>query len=311
MRKSLIYLMSLLAGTLIIIVSCSNKSTQPVVNSGNPSDPPLALAKNDANASVSEFASSAVEGSRWLRFNPGPFNMSFGDSVSYDSTSGWHVLTRSFTGPVRQFAVVDSFRFTALDGIFQFRGDSTTNIFELRLKKSSSVQPNSDLPGVQRSRSLEINTRWVGLADSVTTLNGDFHRHAEGSNQFAMGDSADTSHEGDSPAMHRDEDDAGHFFGDGENFFGEEGHFVQFTRDVQGQFQNVEFHTADLRSGERVRPFAGTLVEQISLDIVTPNNTITFSATVTITFSPGGFHADMSGDNKSLDWDELFENIGM
>jgi hypothetical protein len=321
MRKPLVTSSFVLLGTLLILVSCSDKSTQPNMTTGNANDLAFTMAKNDAVATVSEFSSTAKIGGRWLNWHPGLFNFNVGDSVSYDSTTGWHVFSRSFMNDNRQFAVSDSFRFTALDGMFQFQRDSTTNVFEQKLSKSSSLIPNPDMPGVTRSRLIASDFRWVGLADSVTTLNGTFHRHSEGSNQVPPDTStidsmtttqtASLIQDSGSVNLHHDEDVANNFFGDEHNFFSDEDGMRQFTRDIQGQFNNVQFHTDDLRRGEHPQPYAGTLVEQITLNIVTPNRTINLMATVTIDFSHNGFHGRMEGDNRSWEWDDLFGDIGL
>jgi len=76
--------------------------------------------------------------------------------------------------------VADSFRFTDINGNYQMRRDSTTNELERRLKKRFEKAAPPDTPGTSWTKIRNRNMMWVGLADSITTLNGDVYRYYHG-----------------------------------------------------------------------------------------------------------------------------------
>jgi hypothetical protein len=73
---------------------------------------------------------------------------------------------------------------TDINSQYQFRRDTTTNIFERRLKKSFVQTARPESLGYFGTKTRERNTHWEGLADSVTTLNGNFTRHWAGQNNY-------------------------------------------------------------------------------------------------------------------------------
>jgi hypothetical protein len=168
-------------GILVLFVGCSNKSTNNTSTEGNYSNEDFVYAKADADTTVAEMNVDDQEVRDWMIWNPDPGSI---DSVSYDSTSGWHLRARIFDGEHMQSAVIDSFRFTTLDSLYQFRHDSITNIFERRLKKSFMHTIRPDSMGTHWLRTRERNMHWEGLADTVTTLNGDIQRQWEGQTEF-------------------------------------------------------------------------------------------------------------------------------
>ena len=180
MKKILFTLLLAIAAGLMI-AGCSDKSTNNNISEGSYTDENYLLAKEDADSSMAEMTVDNEEVGDWVDWNPG---LALVDSVSYDSTSGWHVRARTFENDYMTHAVVDSFRMTDLDSQYQFRRDSTTNIFERRLKKSFEKTARPESLGYYWTKTRERNTHWEGLADSVTNLNGDFNRHWAGENAF-------------------------------------------------------------------------------------------------------------------------------
>jgi hypothetical protein len=183
MRKQTTFIFLLLAGTFLIFWSCSNKSTSNNLTEGDNNAQDYQIAKEDVDTTMIDMNFDDLESAGWLNWNSG---MSLADSVSYDSTSGWHLRTAIFDNRNFQTAVVDSFRFTDLGGNFQRHRDSTTNIFERHLKRSQILSANPDTSGTHWVRSFTRNTHWEGLADSVTTLNGNFSRHWDGQTEHRV-----------------------------------------------------------------------------------------------------------------------------
>lgn len=181
-RLTLKVLISFL-GTLAFLAACSDKSSMNALTEGDYNSEEFKLAKDDADSIMADMAIDDSESGEWLIWAPPTFAKPALDSVVYDSLSGWHQHALTFTDDYVAIAIIDSFRFTGLDSAYQAHWDSTTNVFERRLKKLFTLTPLPDSPGTFWTKSRTRNTHWQGLADTVTTLNGDFHRQWAGQSQ--------------------------------------------------------------------------------------------------------------------------------
>jgi len=180
MRKLVVLTAIFILCGMAFFTACSDKSADNDMTEGDYNSEEFVLTRQDADSTVSEMNFDDEEVGDWVLWNPGGHQ----DSVGYDSTTGWHVRARIFEGDYLDISVVDSFRFTDLGGTYQFRPDSTTNEFERRLKKYFLLTPHPDSQGTFWLKSRNRNTHWVGLTDSVTTLNGDFLRHWNGQSEY-------------------------------------------------------------------------------------------------------------------------------
>ncbi len=180
MRKNLIVFLTLLLAAMFSIISCSDRSQNDNLIEGDYSNEDFTLARAEADSAMDEIRIDDNETGDWFLWGGGLYGAPEVDTVSYDSTTGWHLRSRQFEDDFIEASVVDSFRFTDLDSNYQPRRDLTTNIFERRLKKSFEYTSRPDTLYDHWLKTRERNMRWEGLADSVTTLNGDFHRRWEG-----------------------------------------------------------------------------------------------------------------------------------
>jgi hypothetical protein len=177
-RSALILALALAALTLM--AACSDKTSNSRLNEGDYNDEDFVLAREDADSALDEMRVDDRETGDWLVWRRGDDGWPDIDSVIYDSTSGWHYRQRQFNNDYIEISVADSFRFFDTNMNYQFRRDSTTNVFERRLKKYFELTPQPESLSTYWVRNRERNMLWEGLADSVTTLNGDFHRLWDG-----------------------------------------------------------------------------------------------------------------------------------
>jgi hypothetical protein len=168
-------------GVLMAFMACSDKSTSNNMTEGNYTNEDYTLAKQDVDSSMAEMNLDDQEAGDWLGWNPGAVLV---DTVSYDSTTGWHLRAREFDGEHQTISLADSFRFTDLNSNYQLRHDSTTNVLERRFKNSYLFSAGPESLGTHWLKTRNRNANWVGLADSVTTLNGDFRRYWEGQTDY-------------------------------------------------------------------------------------------------------------------------------
>lgn len=171
-------------GLVILAAACDKKSIDNNLTEGNYESEEFLLAKQDADSTVIEMNADDQEVGDWLVWNPGLLASPNVDSVIYDSTGGWHLRSHTFQDEYIEIAVVDSFRLTDLNHEYQFRRDSTTNEFERRLTKSFTLDIRPESLGTYWVKQRSRNTHWVGLADSVTTLNGAFRRYWNGQSEY-------------------------------------------------------------------------------------------------------------------------------
>ena len=174
MKKLLITSVISLFGALIILSACSDKSTKSVMTPGDTTSTEYTLAREDVDSTMTDMALDMSEASVWLSRTPGL--LAVDDSVGYDSVGGWHFFIRDYSDNHITIADADSFRLTALDGAYQRYRDTLTNIFERRLYRMREWWQNR---GDSTTYALTHYTRfmhWEGLADSVTTVNGNIRR---------------------------------------------------------------------------------------------------------------------------------------
>ncbi|MCP4631676.1 MAG: hypothetical protein GY855_02025 [candidate division Zixibacteria bacterium] len=161
----------------LILSGCSKNSTQ---DNDTTNDEIFAAARVDADTTVLECIDDNNQMCDWFVGGMGPLALS--DSVEIDSTDFWHIFIRNFQNDYITHSVADSFRFTDIDGEYQYRPDSTTNQFERRLKKFFEKEARGN--GTSWTKERNRNMLWVGLADSVTVLNGDIYRYHHGENEY-------------------------------------------------------------------------------------------------------------------------------
>lgn len=172
-KLTLIFGMMFLA--IVLGFNCSdNESTG--MNEGDSEDDAFVAAKANVDTSITEFDEDMIEAVDSIVLdivNWGP--------TDYDTTSGWHYRFRTFENNHWYRSVADSFRFTDTGGEYQYHPDSMTNQFERRMKKNHTYDSGIENgPAWDKTRNRNMN--WVGLAGSITTLNGDVYRHYWGQN---------------------------------------------------------------------------------------------------------------------------------
>jgi hypothetical protein len=79
-----------------------------------------------------------------------------------------------------------------------------------------------------------------------------------------------------------------------------------YNRDVTGSLDNVELYTRDLRNGYPYRPFSGTFVGTLVLDVVRPAIEYHISGTVTVTFYHDHYHVHLVRGDNYWDWDVYY-----
>jgi hypothetical protein len=180
LKKIMLISSVIVLGTLFLISGCSDKSTDGAITEGDYSDEDFLLARAEADSTLEDIRIDNFGARDWICREPTGPEPPYMDSVTYDSLTGWHVWELLREDPIVQFSVIDSFRFTDLNSNYQRFCDSTTNVFERRLKKDFHAERGRIHNGTEWDRNLRRNTIWDGLADSVTTLNGDFNRYWSG-----------------------------------------------------------------------------------------------------------------------------------
>jgi hypothetical protein len=171
-------------GLLFLLAGCSDKSTDDGLAEGDYSNEDFLLARAEADSVMDDIRVDNFGARDWICREPMGPHPPMPDSVSYDSTTGWHVWEFSRGDSIVQISVADSFKFTDLYSNYQRFRDSTTNIFERRLKRNLHAERGRINDGTEWNRNLERNTIWDGLADSVTSLNGDFYRYWSGESDW-------------------------------------------------------------------------------------------------------------------------------
>jgi len=243
----------------LFITGCSDNSTD--MTTGDPNDAAYIAAREDADSTLSELTQDEGEDAGWLDFTIA--RIADNDTLGYDSTTGWHFLVYDDTiFFYLQLEVTDSARFTDLGDAYQQFPDSTTNQFERRMMKTFTLAIEDTSWTKYRHR----NMHWIGLADSVTTVNGDFLRHWQGDR-----------------GVHH------------------------FDRVVDGEFQDVQFYTNDLRDGLPTHPFDGTMISSVTLDIEAPNGTVHLEGSLTVTFFFDHYHAYLVRGSNYWEWDHYYE----
>ncbi len=187
MKKHLYLAGFIIVAILVGISGCSksSKSTSSNLTPGDPQDQSFVVAKPEADTTIVELNSDAVEDADWIVSGEWQHGAIVVDTVSYDTLTGWHLRLKADTTAMLQFAVADSFRFTdSNDHYTRFR-DSTTNIFERRFKKTYTFERHGG-PDTNWIKVRDRNIRWSGLVDTVATLNGDFYRRWYGDNDHRL-----------------------------------------------------------------------------------------------------------------------------
>jgi len=103
------------------------------------------------------------------------------DTVDYDDSTGWHIRSRIYEDAYWLWSVMDSFRLADADTVYQRCRDSTTHMFERRLKRTFAYDCG-DPEGPQWEKTRNRNMNWFDLTDSLVTLNGDIYRYYYGQN---------------------------------------------------------------------------------------------------------------------------------
>ena len=258
MRKLLITSVILVFGAIIIFSGCSNKSTKSSLTPGDTTSTEYQLAKEDVDSTMTDMSVDMNEASNWINLTPGQV---VDDSVGYDSTSGWHFVTRDFSDAHLNIADADSFRLTELDGTYRRHRDTLTNIFERRLYRFRQWWPTRGDSATYALTDYSRHMHWAGLADSITTVNGDMHRLWHGQNERRL-----------------------------------------YNRYVTGQLTNVELYTRDVRNGYPYRPFSGTFVGTLVLDVNRPAVQYHIEGSVTVTFYPDRYEVHLVRGNNYWDW---------
>ena len=174
----------ILLGATFLVSGCSDNSTNGDLTEGDYSNEDFLLARAESDSVMQDIRLDNFGARDWICREPMGPHPPYPDSVIYDSTTGWHVFEFSRGDSIIQFTVIDSFRFTDLDSNYQRFRDSTTNIFERKLKKDFHAERGRIHDGTEWNRSLDRNAVWDGLADSVTSLNGDFNRYWSGESDW-------------------------------------------------------------------------------------------------------------------------------
>jgi hypothetical protein len=173
MKRKIFALPILLLSLAVLFSACDKKTSQSASTEGAYDNEEFLLARADADTAVAELRYDDGEIGDWLLWSPGRGTPGIAD---YDSASGWHFRNWEYENDFIEVASSDSFRLTDINSDYQRHRDSTTNVFDRRIKKRLVYAPQSDSLRDNWLRTRERNMIWSGLADSVTTLNGDFHR---------------------------------------------------------------------------------------------------------------------------------------
>ncbi len=171
-------------GLLFLISGCSDKSADNSISEGDYTNEDYLLVRVEADSVIEDFRFDNFGARDWICRVPNGPQAPHIDSVNYDSTTGWHVWEFSREDSIIQLAVVDSFRFTDINSQYQYHRDSTTDMFERRLNKDLHVERDRTRDGSEWTRTLQRNATWSGLADTVTSLNGDFSRYWVGEGEL-------------------------------------------------------------------------------------------------------------------------------
>ena len=184
MKKIAVITGLIFIGAIFFISGCSDKSTDGQITEGDYTNEDYLLARAESDSVMEDIRLDNFGARDWICLEPMGPHHPMPDSISYDSTTGWHIFEFSRQDPIVQISVVDSFRFTDLNSEYQRFHDSTTNIFERRLKRDLHAERGRIDDATEWDRNMERNTIWDGLADSITTLNGDFSRHWSGESDW-------------------------------------------------------------------------------------------------------------------------------
>ncbi|MBD3170106.1 MAG: hypothetical protein GF307_11530 [candidate division Zixibacteria bacterium] len=180
MRRKVMILPLLMLGLTMIFAGCSENNG--VDGNSNFDNEGLSFARADADTAVTEFIDDSQDVSDWVVWDERPMGM--GDSVVFDTTDYWHIYIREYINGRIEHSVADSFRYADTEGNYQYWRDENTNQFERRLKREFHRDAWPETPGTSWDKSRSRNMLWVGLAEDVTTLNGDVHRYYHGQNSF-------------------------------------------------------------------------------------------------------------------------------
>lgn len=175
-------LLGIMACGLFIFSGCSDDSTG--MREGDPDDEAYLAAQANLDSSITEFNIDLIEAVDSLFTFNGNYKFCAPDTIYYDSTEGWHI--RRWVWYMDDFlliSVIDSFRFRDINGDYQRCRDENTNEFERRLKKQISYSTGTN-DGTAWEKERIRNMYWVGLTDSLTTLNGDIYRYYNGSSAY-------------------------------------------------------------------------------------------------------------------------------
>ena len=172
--KKLIFLLGMVVLILAITIGCS-KDSPTGITAGDQTDEGYLASKADVDSSMNEINSDFLEAVDSLMVGGA------GKVFDSDTSEGWHIRSWTFQNDYWNRSVVDSFRFTDTEGEYQIHRDSTTDQFERRLKRNMAFDSGME-NGPSWNKERNRNMHWVGLADSLTTLNGDIYRHYYGEN---------------------------------------------------------------------------------------------------------------------------------
>ena len=174
--KKRVFLLSIIAVTMFVISGCSDSATD--ITQGDPEDEGYQVSKADVDTTMTEINEDLLEAVDSLMVG-GLAKLT--KPVDYDTIDGWHVRSRTLQNDNWDKSVVDSFRFTDAEGEYQNHRDLTTHQFERRLKRNISYDSGLD-GGQVWDKERNRNMNWIGLTDTITTLNGDVYRHYYGQN---------------------------------------------------------------------------------------------------------------------------------
>lgn len=266
-------LLLLSVGAIFLIAGCSDNSTDNAMTEGDYGDEDFSLARVEADSVVEDLQTDNFGAHDWMNWgrHEGPFPPPppepYPDSIVYDSTSGWHVVSFSRENDLIQHSVVDSFRFTDLDSQYQIHPDSTTNIFERNLNKDFHAESGPMHPDREWDRTVERHTNWDGLAEDIVTLNGDFNRWWSGQS-------------------------SNHVF---EKTVDGEMTDIQFYRDDM------------IRPIRDAHPFDGDFEGWMVMDIELPERQAHIEAHLTVEFFEGGYHATLERGSNWWEWTHYWE----
>ncbi|NLI14876.1 MAG: hypothetical protein GX409_01175 [candidate division Zixibacteria bacterium] len=170
-RKSILMWLILISA-LFYIAGCSEDSTKSTA--GDENDARFLLAKADIDSSIQEFNMDDNDGSDWF----GDILLTLNDSVTFDTTTFWHIYSVSRQGGFQSWTRIDSFRFSEASGIYQQSPNSLTDIFEHRLHRAYSFDNTSG--GVAWEKAHHRNVKFDGFMDSIMVSTGSIERTYEG-----------------------------------------------------------------------------------------------------------------------------------